>query len=151
MIGKLNTVVNDTAGGERFITFFVARYDQETGVLEYINAAHNPPVCYDTITGELIHLQTLCVGIGMLDKIPPVVTEKIRIKNYSKIVCYTDGLSDLPGEDGREIGTKEIIRFIKNPDHAEKNILKMLKHLGIPDNNPHLFDDVSIIAIDLFR
>ncbi|MBW6501736.1 MAG: serine/threonine-protein phosphatase [Bacteroidales bacterium] len=151
LIGKLNSVVNATAGGERFITLFVARYDQETGVLEYINAAHNPPVCYDTVTGELIHLQTLCVGIGMLDQIPPVLTEKISIKNYSKIICYTDGLSDLPGEDGREIGTKEIIRFIKNPDHAEKNILKMIKYLGIPDNNPHLFDDVSIIAIDLFR
>jgi len=27
----------------------------------------------------------------------------------------------------------------------------MIKALGIPDNNPHLFDDVSIIALDLTR
>ena len=48
--------------GEKFITFFVARYDHESRVLEYINAAHNPPVLYNTVTGEILHLQCLMRG-----------------------------------------------------------------------------------------
>ena len=44
----------------------------KAGVLEYINAAHNPPVLYNTVTGEVHHLKASCVGIGMLDEIPPV-------------------------------------------------------------------------------
>lgn len=151
LICRLNRVVNEASGGERFITLFIARYDHSAGTLEYINAAHNPPVCYDTVTGEIKHLQALCVGIGMLEEIPPVENEVITIKNHSKIVCYTDGLSDLPGNDGRETGTREIIRFISNPDPVDRNISKMIKALGIPENNPHLFDDVSIIALDLLR
>ncbi len=121
------------------------------GILEYINAGHNPPVLFNTATGQVIHLHSLCVGIGMIDEIPPVREKILNINHYSKIVCYTDGLSDLKGDDGKEILTKEIIKYITNNDPVEKNIRAMLKKLGIPDNNPDLFDDVSIIAADFIR
>ena len=151
LIRKLNTLINANASGEKFITFFVARYDHENCTLEYINAGHNPPVFFDTVTGQVVHLHSLCVGIGMIDEIPPVREQFLNITHYSKIVCYTDGLSDLKGDDGKEILTKEIVRFITNKDPVENNIREMLKKLGIPDNNPDLFDDVSILVADLYR
>ncbi|MEI6049009.1 MAG: SpoIIE family protein phosphatase [Bacteroidota bacterium] len=151
LIHKLNSIVVLNAAGEKFITFFVARYDHESGVLEYINAAHNPPVLYNTVTGEIRHLQASCVGIGMLDEIPLIEKSEIIISNYSKIVCYTDGLSELKGEDGKEIGTGVIIRHISNNEPVENNIMEMIKELGLPDDNPSTFDDVSIIAADFVR
>ena len=151
LIHRLNDLINSNAAGEKFITFFVARYDEESGLLEYINAGHNPPVLYDTMTGSVLHLDSICVGIGMIDEIPPVTQRNIQIGNTSKIVCYTDGLSDLKGDDGKEILTREIINHIKNKGPVEENIKAMLEKLGIPDNNPGLFDDVSIIAADLLR
>jgi sigma-B regulation protein RsbU (phosphoserine phosphatase) len=151
LIQKLNALINANAAGEKFITFFVARYDHKNGILEYLNAGHNPPVLFNTATGKVMHLHSLCVGIGMLDQIPPVKEKVLDITDYSKIVCYTDGLSDLKGDDGKEILTKEIVKHITNNDPVEKNIRAMLKKLGIPDNNPDLFDDVSIIAADLLR
>lgn len=151
LICKLNDLINANAAGEKFITFFVARYDSRTGLLEYINAGHNPPVVYNTVTGQIIHLHSICVGIGMLDEIPGVEQKVLKIDDYSKMVLYTDGLSDLKGEDGREILTKEIVKYITNNDPVESNITKMLNKLGIPENNPDLFDDVSILAADLHR
>lgn len=149
LVNKLNSIIVLNAAGEKFITFFVARYDHKTKVLEYINAAHNPPVLYDTSTGEVNHLKASCVGIGMLDEIPLVTKTEIALSGYHKIVCYTDGLSELKGDDGKDIGTKEIIRHISNKEPVEKNIEAMIKYLGIPDTNPWLFDDVSIITADL--
>lgn len=151
LITKLNTIVAVNAAGEKFITFFVGRYDHETGVLEYVNAAHNPPVLYDTVTGEVRHLNACCVGLGMLDEIPHVEKSELIIVNYSKIVCYTDGLSELKGDDGKDIGTGVIIRNISNTSPVEGNIRAMIKELGLPDDNPSTFDDVSIIAADLRR
>jgi len=151
LIHKLNDLINANAAGEKFITFFVARYDSATGLLEYINAGHNPPVIYNTVTGQIMHLHSLCVGIGMLDEIPVVEQKVLKIDDYSKIVLYTDGLSDLKGEDGKEILTKEIVKYLTNNDPVEGNITKMLRKLGIPDENPDLFDDVSILAADLRR
>jgi phosphoserine phosphatase RsbU/P len=149
LIHKLNTIVVSNASGEKFITFFIARYDNKTKVLEYVNAAHNPPVIYNTESGEIIHIDACCVGIGMLDEIPLVKKSDIQINEYSKIVCYTDGLSELKGNDGLDIGTNEIIRFISNRNPVAENLKEMLKFLGVPDLNPYLFDDVSIIAADL--
>ncbi len=151
LIRKLNDLINANAAGEKFITFFVARYDSVTGLLEYVNAGHNPPVIYNTVTGQIMHLHSLCVGIGMLDEIPVVEQKVLKIDDYSKIVLYTDGLSDLKGEDGKEILTKEIVKYLTNNDPVEGNITKMLRKLGIPDENPDLFDDVSILAADLRR
>jgi phosphoserine phosphatase RsbU/P len=151
LIRKLNTLIIANAAGEKFITFFVARYDHKRGILEYINAGHNPPVLFNTVTGQVMHLHSLCVGIGMIEEIPPVKEEILNISNNSKIVCYTDGLSDLKGDDGKEILTREIVRHITNKNPVETNIKEMLRKLGIPDNNPDLFDDVSIIAADFIR
>jgi sigma-B regulation protein RsbU (phosphoserine phosphatase) len=151
LINKLNSIVVVNAAGEKFITFFVARYDHESGVLEYINAAHNPPVLYNTVTGDIRHLQAACVGIGMLDEIPLVKKSEIVISDYSKIVCYTDGLSELKGDDGKDIGTGVIIRHISNTRPVENNIREMIKELGLPHDNPSTFDDVSIIVADLVK
>lgn len=151
LINKLNTIVMANASGEKFITFFVARYDLKTRILEYINAAHNPPVLFDSATGKVRHLYGSCVGLGMIDEIPSVEKTEILIHNYSKIVCYTDGLSELRGDDGKETGTKEIIRSISNSDPVEKNIRDLITFLGIPNTNPYLFDDVSILAADILE
>ncbi|MFZ0282070.1 MAG: SpoIIE family protein phosphatase, partial [Bacteroidales bacterium] len=71
LIRKLNALINTNAANDKFITFFVARYDRQTGILEYLNAGHNPPVLFDTVSGKITHLHSICVGIGMLDEIPP--------------------------------------------------------------------------------
>ena len=149
LLHKLNSIVVNNAAGEKFITFFVARYDHKTRMLEYINAAHTAPVTYNTSTGEVGFLNSTCVGVGMLDSIPQIRRISIPIKGHFKIVCYTDGLSELKDDYGFETGTKEIINYISNNQSVEQNMKDMLDYLGIPDANPYLFDDVSILAVDL--
>jgi phosphoserine phosphatase RsbU/P len=149
LIQKLNDIVVVNAAGEKFITVFVGRYDKATGVLEYINAAHNPPVFYNTVTGEVRHLDPSCVGVGMLDEIPYMLVETIKVENPSKLVCYTDGVSELKEPDGTDIGTKYIISNISNTLPIDKNIESLIEELGIPDHNPTMFDDFSVIAVEM--
>lgn len=151
LVGKLNNLIMTIAGGEKFITLFVARFDSDNGTLEYVNAAHNPPVLYNTARDEVRHLEPVCVGVGMLDEIPPFKSVTLQIDDFSKLVCYTDGLSELKGSDGKEIMTREIISAVRNSEPVGDNIRAMLDKLGIPDRNPSLFDDISIIALDLRR
>ena len=137
------------AAGEKFITFFVARYNHSTGILEYVNAAHNPPVVYNTDTGRIALLKAGSVGVGMLDEIPLIEKGEVVVDKYSKIICYTDGLSELKDDNGKDVGTDIIVKHISNLNNVSSNISNLIAELGIPDNNPGLFDDVSIIAADL--
>jgi len=149
LLHKLNSIVVNNAAGEKFITFFVARYDHTNRILEYVNAAHTAPVTYDTSTGQVGFLNSTCVGVGMLDNIPQIKKISLPVQGHFKIVCYTDGLSELKDDYGFETGTKEIINYISNSQPVEQNMKDMLAYLGIPDANPYLFDDVSILAVDL--
>ena len=44
----------------------------KTRVLEYVNAAHTPPVIIDIMSGTSSMLRQSCVGVGMLDEMPQV-------------------------------------------------------------------------------
>ena len=47
LVKELNYNVLDSAHGEKFITFFVGYFNEETRALKYINAGHNYPILKD--------------------------------------------------------------------------------------------------------
>jgi len=144
---KLNKRVIEAAHGEKFITIFIAKYNTKTQVLEYINAAHNPPVFYEVKSGRMLQFGSSCVGIGMLDEIPSISIGSYRISEESKIICYTDGLSELPDRKGKETGTKAIEKCIENKKDIFTNIESLIKSEEIESENNRLFDDISILGL----
>jgi sigma-B regulation protein RsbU (phosphoserine phosphatase) len=149
LMRKLNTLVVTNSAGERFITLFLARYNLKTRVLEYVNAAHNPPVIINTLTGRSSVLKQSCVGVGMLDEIPCVRTETLLLKNPAKIICYTDGLSELKDEKGSDLGISPLVKHFPNIKPLSENIESLINDIDISTGNPRLFDDVSILAVEI--
>lgn len=149
LVRNLNERVIENAHGEKFITLFVAKYDCEKKTLEYINAAHNPPVAYMTTAKKMVKLPSNTVGIGMLDEMPNVQVESLSLHGRTKLICYTDGLSELPDNQGNEIGTRYIERDIANEASIAENLKKLIADQEINPENDRLFDDVSILGIDM--
>ena len=150
LVTELNERVIRSVQGEKFLTLFVARYNFESHKLEYINAAHNPPVIYSTDSKEIFMPETSCVGIGMLDEIPVIKKGALKIQEHTKIICYTDGLSELPDENGEEIGTVVIEKYISNKRQVDENIEQIISSQKIPDGNDRMFDDISILGVEFF-
>jgi sigma-B regulation protein RsbU (phosphoserine phosphatase) len=149
LIRKLNDLVVSNSAGERFITLFIARYDLKTRVLEYVNAAHNPPVIINTLTGQSSVLRQSCVGVGMLDEMPWVRTDHLTLKGSTKIICYTDGLSELKDDSGKDLGITPVVKHFPNEMPLAENIEALIRDIDISNGNPRLFDDVSILAIEI--
>ncbi len=150
LVRRLNARVVESANGEKFITLFIAKYNCKTRRLEYINAAHNPPVVYFVKDDRLLKLHSTTVGVGMLDEMPSVTRESLLLDQHTKIICYTDGLSELPDETGKEIGTASIERNIRNKEDIKSNIAALIKDEEITPDNPRCFDDVSILGVEFF-
>jgi len=150
LMEKLNERVMTATNGEKFITLFIAKFNYKTRELEYINAGHNQPMLYLKKSRELQFLNKGCVGIGMLDEIPLIRKGSITIEEPAKLLCYTDGLIELI--DGKKIsfGTKEIEECIINNHSIEENIQTIIKKQGILDGNAAIFDDISILGIELY-
>jgi sigma-B regulation protein RsbU (phosphoserine phosphatase) len=150
LIEKLNERVMHAANGEKFITLFLGKFNYKTRELQYINAGHNHPLLYQVKTGEMSLLDRGCCGIGMIDEIPFIRKGSLTLEDHAKILCYTDGLVELI--DGKEVssGTKEIEGCIMNDFAIEENIKAIILKQGIREGSPAIFDDISMLGIELF-
>ena len=150
LIGKLNERVINSTNGEKFITLFVAKYNFRSRELEYINAGHNQPILYMKKQKELVLLDKGCVGIGMLDEIPLIKKGVVNVNGPAKILCYTDGLVELMDGRGVSAETVEIEEGIMNNNSIDENIKKIIKKQKILEDSTAIFDDISILGVELF-
>ena len=150
LVKLLNERVLNSANGEKFITLFIAKYNFISKELEFINAGHNPPLFYDLKTSKLSLLESGCVGMGMLDEIPVINKESLRIDGPTKLLLYTDGLVELIEGDDVGYGYKFIESEISNTLPIEQNIKEIIVQQKIETGNPAIFDDISILGIELF-
>lgn len=150
LVEKLNERVMHAANGEKFITLFIGKFNFKTRELEYINAGHNHPILYQKNKKNIIHLNKGCVGIGMLDEIPMIRKGSITIEECTKILCYTDGLIELLDGKGITSETTEIEECITNSKGIEDNIHEIIKKQGIIEKSAAIFDDISIMGIEIF-
>lgn len=150
IIKKLNERVMASAKGEKFITLFIAKYSYKTHILEYVNAGHNPPIFYNIEEKEMLFLRDGCVGMGMLDEIPTLISGTLKIEQKSKLFCYTDGLVELVDEKGVTFGTKQIEKNLANGKDIDDNISSIVKQQKVLEDNAAIFDDISIIGIEFY-
>jgi phosphoserine phosphatase RsbU/P len=147
LIKELNTKVISNAKGEKFITFFIARYNTQTRIMTYINAAHNPPLMLSEGTVSL--LNTGCTGLGMFEEIPTIREGVLHISPETTLVCYTDGLIELENDTGESFELDNLIDIVK------RNKVKSMQHLNeliikeasnFRENQPYI-DDIALLSV----
>jgi sigma-B regulation protein RsbU (phosphoserine phosphatase) len=149
-IGRLNSKVFSVTGGDKFITLFIAKYNILKRELIYINAGHNPPIL--TRNGEEQLLDKGCTVIGAMEEIPHLTYGKEPIPVGSAILCYTDGLTELENDSGRQFSMKRLRLFTQqnyqlSPDVFVKSLTDQLARF----KGQQLFnDDISVLACKFF-
>jgi phosphoserine phosphatase RsbU/P len=110
LVEELNKKVMKSSKGEKFITFFVAHYNIQTRVLNYINAGHNSPFLTNGKTYSL--LEDGCVGLGMFDELPFVNAGKTIVGPNTTLVLYTDGVIELENERNEFFELERLIKLV---------------------------------------
>ncbi len=109
--GALNTLICRISPEDSFITLFAAVLDRSTGVLEYCNAGHDPPllVSRDGSCSEL------CDGGLVLGVSGDARYEngRVLIEPGSTLALYTDGLTDAVAATSAE-GRRWLARTMGN-------------------------------------
>ncbi len=149
LVTRLNERVMASAKGEKFLTLFIGKYIISKGELSYVNAGHNPPILFEKKKKKLSMLKEGCVGMGMLDEIPKIEIGVRFVEEASKLLCYTDGLVELVDEEGVEFGTEKIEKHLANHRSIKQNIQEIIEGQGILTGNQAIFDDITILGIDI--
>ncbi len=146
LIKELNDIVNQNAKGERFITFFIAKYHIKKRTLEYVNAAHPHPLLYNRNKVEALSKGS--IGIGMLEHIPQIETGMVHVAENSTIVCYTDGVTETVNPEEEQFGEQRLSEFLQNHYHlpADKLNEKLIEYLNDFKQTEPYADDIALLS-----
>jgi len=109
---ELNKLVMNSAKGEKFITFFIAHYNANTRILNYVNAGHNHP--FITNGKDVEDLDMGCIGLGMLDELPFINVGNKELSPNTTLVLYTDGVVELENEAEEFFGAERLVKLVNN-------------------------------------
>lgn len=149
IIDRLNKKVISNTKGERFITLFIAKYNEKTRKLNYINAGHNATVLYSE--GQVIQLKLGTTMIGAFDQLPFLNEGEIDIEPGTLLVNYTDGLLDFEPYGDKVWDEDALIEFIEDngelsPDRFNQSLMDHL-NIGIKGKP---IDDITILTLRIF-
>ncbi|WP_179414327.1 PP2C family protein-serine/threonine phosphatase [Mucilaginibacter sp. E4BP6] len=149
IIERLNKIVLNNTKGERFITLFLAKYNQKTRLLNYINAGHNPAILFSN--GEAIPLKLGTTMIGAFEELPFLNQGEIDIDPGSLIFNYTDGLMDYESQGPKSWNEEKLRKFVlqhgnDSPDSFNQTLLDHVAHL----TKGKAIDDITLLTLRIF-
>lgn len=150
LVRELNDKVMQSAKGEKFITFFVARYNTVTRGLQYVNAGHNPPLLRTPNGIEV--LRKGCTGLGMLEELAKVEVGRIHIEPDAFLVCYTDGLVEQENDGGKDFGIEMLTQLLHEHTSLSAAAFNsmLVKHLASYKGEQPYVDDIALLSCRFF-
>jgi phosphoserine phosphatase RsbU/P len=150
IVHDMNTSVFKVTQGERFITFFIARYDANTRTLHYINAGHTPPILM--MNGEFCTLKNGTTVLGFMPELPFLEIGGVCLTGEALLFTYTDGLTDIRNRASEEFDEEKLADFLKHHAHlSSKDInTQLLEHVEIFREKVPLPDDITVLTCKVF-
>ena len=145
MVARLNRSLAATCPRNRFITFFFAIVDADTGEVAYCNAGHNPPLLIRAGGG----IEKLEGGGPVLGILPAMTYERqqCRMEPGDVLLLYSDGVTEAANPEGEEFEDQLAALAAKVRDRSAAEIVQTI-HEAVRDwiaGQPPA-DDVTVVV-----
>lgn len=110
VVSKMNNALAESNANGMFVTLFVGKINLETGEFDYCNAGHNPIVIIspDGKAGFMKVKPNLAAG---LFSDFPYEEESCTLEHGSRLVIYTDGVTEAERTDRSQFGDARLIEW----------------------------------------
>jgi sigma-B regulation protein RsbU (phosphoserine phosphatase) len=145
---RVNDLICDNTGIDRFITFFWGILDPPSGTFRYVNAGHNPPYVFRTDgSAERLDLGGLILGVMKTPR--PYQEGEVPLRRGDVLVCFTDGVSEAMDSQGEEYGEPRIEEVLRehlggSPKEMVEAIVADVKRHA---QNTAQSDDITLVAL----
>lgn len=130
-----------------FVTFFFAHLDLTTGMLEYCNAGHNPPILIHEGKARFF-AESESIPLGVWDE-SEYPSHSIQLAGDDTILLYTDGVTEAKNAANEDFGEKNTLQCVaesvaENPEQIINNLLQRVqRHAGTTPQS----DDITMLCI----
>lgn len=148
---RINDSFSATNTTGMFVTLFVARIDLNTGRMDYCNAGHCPLLVIPPDAEPYLLKSKPNLATGMFENFA-YEEESVGFKQGTRIVAYTDGVTEAERTDQSQFGKERLLEWAKHIDFqtTEQSIVESLCQsvCDFTDGNPQN-DDITIISIKI--
>jgi serine phosphatase RsbU (regulator of sigma subunit) len=144
----LNQQLAGRFGDNRYATLFWAEYDAHTSVLTYVNAGHPSPILRYS-TGEIERLNSVGVPVGMFAN-TRYTAKTLNMRPGSRLVIFTDGLTDAENAAGEDFGDERLIEFCSNIAagmNAKGVADRLMQAVAEWSGGRERFDDTTVVVL----
>ncbi len=110
MVKSINEYLTENTPTNRFITLFIAELDPQTGIINYINAGHNPPLV-GRVDGKVEQLESGGFPLGIMPMAEYDVGQ-IQLASGEALVIYSDGVSEAVNLKDEEFGMERLSKVV---------------------------------------
>jgi len=145
LLTQVNAEICETSSHGMFVTIVAGYIYPDTGVVEFSNAGHQPPVHWFA-DGTYEELVATAPPIGIL---PDVTFDSMRLQlNGDGLYIFTDGVTESLAPDGTELGVAglcDIIREAASVDASER-LDVIVEAIYAQERKVH--DDLTLLMIE---
>ncbi|HEX7152005.1 MAG TPA: SpoIIE family protein phosphatase [Thermoanaerobaculia bacterium] len=146
LVQQLNVTLAPKTGPTKFVTLFAGLLDPATGVVEFTNAGHVPPLVIRRDSVDTLGETDIIVGLFPQAKYH---TQRVTLEAGDSLVLFTDGVTEAEDVDEVQLGLEPVAEMLRTFHGTEApNLLETI------DAYVHDFmgeapatDDVTMLAL----
>ena len=149
LLGLVNEEICETGARGMFVTMVGGVYDPETGVVQFANAGHDPPL-HATSQGEFFDYPADAPPLGIACDVVPGGVFPVTELNLGDGTFYvfTDGITEGRLRDGSMLGVEGLKSILSENLHLRpiQRLGRFIEYLDRPGALLH--DDLTILSIE---
>jgi sigma-B regulation protein RsbU (phosphoserine phosphatase) len=128
------------------LLLFLAKYNEKTRKLNYVNAGHNPSILY--CEGGAVPLKLGTTMIGAFEELPFLNQGEVDIEPGSLIFNYTDGLMDHEQQNLKKWSEEKLLEFVISKGELSPNDFNnaLMKHIDVVVKGKPI-DDITLLTL----
>lgn len=146
LMEEVNALLVDNPEYDMFCTLFMGTIDLDTHEFEFCNAGHTKAV----LNGAFLDQDPQLIAGIVRDY--PYRTQTIRLEPGSRLLLYTDGVTEARNADGAFFGERRLLDWVRAQDPSapcEKTCSDLLASLGTFRGKARQNDDIAIMCIKI--
>ncbi|MDE3057142.1 MAG: PP2C family protein-serine/threonine phosphatase [Bacteroidota bacterium] len=109
---RVNDLLFENTGANKFITFFWGALDPVSRSLRYVNAGHNHPFVLRA-NGTVKRLGEGGLLLGIMKALAPYQEGSVKLETGDTLVLFTDGVSEAMDNEGNEYTEERLEAFLR--------------------------------------
>jgi len=145
---RVNHILCEGNESGLFVTAWMGVIDLETGVMNYVNAGHNPPMLCSRGTFSYLKGKSGLVLAGMDGvKYRP---QEVTLRPGDRLFLYTDGVTEATDDTLRLYGERRLSDFLNSHSNesARRLVKKVAENVDTFVGEAPQFDDITMLAFD---